>query len=224
MKLKLNARKIRNVLLALFILPYFLVLIYAVVPPISIPVISSFITFNNVKWSWVSADSITDNFYRAAISAEDQKFCIHNGVDWKSLSTVINRVSKAGDYSYGGSTINMQITKNLFLWPLPKVIRKPLEIPLALWADLVWSKKRSLQIYANIAQFGDGIYGVEAASKAFFMKPASALTTQEASLLAAILPNPEGRNPAKPKPYVSYYAAKIRGQMYKIDASCLKAR
>jgi monofunctional biosynthetic peptidoglycan transglycosylase len=123
------------------------------VPPISIPVVADFISFKSVKWSWQSHDRIANSLARNIIAGEDQKFCGHHGVDWDSLKKVINR-AQAGDYSSGGSTINMQVAKNLFYWPLPKFFRKPLEIPMALWIDLIWSKKRTMEVYTNIAEFG----------------------------------------------------------------------
>jgi monofunctional biosynthetic peptidoglycan transglycosylase len=214
-------KKLGRILLILFTLPYFLVVIYSFIPPISIPIVADFISFKSVKWSWKSHDRIANSLARNIIAGEDQKFCNHHGVDWQSLASVISR-AKAGDYSSGGSTINMQVAKNLFYWPLPKFIRKPLEIPMALWIDLVWSKQRTMEVYTNIAEFGDGVYGAEAASKHHFNKSAYSLTPYESSMLAASLPSPGYRNPARPNDYVRYYSSHIRNASGRIDGSCLR--
>jgi len=128
-------------------------------------------------------------------SALDARFCRHTGVDWEALREVLE--DEEGP-SRGASTIPMQAAKNLFLWPGRSYVRKGLEIPIALWMDLVWSKRRMMEVYLNVAEWGDGIFGAEAAAQAYFRKSARDLTRREAALLAAALPNPKRRNPAKP--------------------------
>ena len=194
----------------LFVAPYLLVIIYSVVPPISIPVIAKAITLQNPSWKWRSAKHISANLARAIISAEDGKFCTHSGVDWESLEKTIKKARKKGKLSKGASTINMQIAKNLFYWPLPNIVRKPLEIPMALWIDFIWSKKRTIEIYMNIAQMGPNIYGAEAASQYYYHIPAKNLNPAQSARLASILPNPIKRNPAKPSKYVRKYSGSIK--------------
>jgi monofunctional biosynthetic peptidoglycan transglycosylase len=119
----------------------------------------------------------------------------------------------------------MQVTKNLFLWPQQSYIRKAIEIPLAMFLNALWSKTRMLEIYLSIAEWGKGIYGAEAASQTYFHKPASALSQEEAALLAAALPNPKHRNPAHPSAYHVRYADNLlKGANGDINMSCLKLK
>lgn len=206
------ARKLIMFCIFLFLLPYFLVLIYAVIPPISLPVIGSFFSMEETHWRWRSFDNISPALPRAIISAEDGRFCVHNGVDWEALEKSYERYEKRGKMKHGASTIAMQTAKNLFYWYLPTMLRKPLEIPMAVWIDFLWSKQRVIEVYMNIAQFGRGIYGAEAASQIYFKKPARNLSYSEAARLASILPSPEKRNPAKPSGYVKKYSGSIKAR------------
>ncbi|ODN72625.1 Penicillin-binding protein 1F [Methylobrevis pamukkalensis] len=129
--------------------------------------------------------------------SEDGRFCEHGGVDWDALTLVLDGAGDSGP-ARGASTIPMQTVKNLFLWSSRSYVRKGLEIPLALYADLVWSKRRMIEIYLNTAEWGAGIYGAEAAARHYFDKPAAKLSRKEAALLVSALPNPFLRNPAKP--------------------------
>ncbi len=129
--------------------------------------------------------------------SEDGQYCQHNGVDWQALNTVIDDAID-GEKTRGASTITMQTVKNLFLWNSRSFIRKGLEIPLALYVDAIWSKRRQMEIYLNIAEWGPGIYGIEAAAQYHFKRPASRLNRAQSALLAVTLPNPELRNPQKP--------------------------
>ena len=123
--------------------------------------------------------------------------------------------------SRGASTIPMQVAKNLFLWPSRSYIRKGLEIPLALFLDVVWSKRRMMEIYLNIAEWGEGVFGAEAAARTRFGKPARDLTRREAALLATSLPNPRLRNPTRPSPRQRTLAATIMARMDGAATSCL---
>ena len=205
-------KRIFLIFFALMILPYFLVLIYSFIPPISLPVIGKAITFQEVHWKWRSIDNISPNLARAIISAEDGKFCKHDGVDWEALQKTIKKAEKKGKLTKGASTIPMQTAKNLFLWYLPKIVRKPLEIPLAMWIDFVWSKQRVIEVYMNIAQFGEGVYGAEAAAQHYYGKSAKNLTSAESARLASILPNPIKRSPVKPSKYVRKYSGSIKAR------------
>ncbi|MBV8442383.1 MAG: monofunctional biosynthetic peptidoglycan transglycosylase, partial [Hyphomicrobiales bacterium] len=131
----------------------------------------------------------------SVIASEDATFCRNHGVDWSALHEVL---SGAEGPRRGASTITMQTAKNLFLWPGRSVLRKSVEIPMALVLGQVWSKARTLEIYLNIAEWGDGIFGVEAAAQHYFHKKASRLDAREAALLATALPNPVRRDAAHP--------------------------
>lgn len=189
--------------LVLAAIPALLVPLYAVVPPISTLMLWDLVTFRGYTRDWVSFDNISPHLVRSVVSGEDGKFCTHGGVDWEALQLVLSR---DGGPSRGASTITMQTVKNLYLWNSRSYIRKGLEIPLALYGDLVWSKRRSMEIYLNIAEWGPGIYGAEAASQYYFKKPAVKLSRREAALLASALPNPYLRNPTKPTKRQAIYA------------------
>ena len=141
--------------------------------------------------------------------SEDGQFCAHNGVDWDALNLVIESALE-GEGTRGASTISMQTSKNLFLWSSRSYIRKGLEIPMALFSDYVWDKKRTMEIYLNIAQWGHGIFGIEAASDIYFGKSAKDLTPRQAALLAVSLPNPLLRNPAKPSSGLNRLAQNVQ--------------
>ncbi|MBM3635956.1 MAG: monofunctional biosynthetic peptidoglycan transglycosylase [Alphaproteobacteria bacterium] len=165
-----------------------------VLPIPSTLIIGHLFTGNLTSWRWVSIESISPALSKAVIASEDHRFCTHWGVDFIELQSVL---SDRGGPSRGASTISMQVAKNLYLWPGRSYIRKALELPLALLIDLLWGKKRMMEIYLNIAEWGRGIFGAEAAAQFYFKKPASELTNEEAARLAASLPNPIRRNPAR---------------------------
>jgi monofunctional biosynthetic peptidoglycan transglycosylase len=136
------------------------------------------------------------------VGSEDAKFCRHRGIDWDALQDAIDDAEE-GEVSRGGSSITQQVAKNLFLWPGRSVVRKALELPLALWLDFVLSKQRILEIYLNIAEWGpSGQFGAESGAMYAFGHPASSLSPREAALMAAILPNPVKRSARNPGPGV----------------------
>lgn len=150
---------------------------------------------------WISFESISPHLVRAVIAGEDSGFVRHRGVDWEALWLAYEH-NQSGKTLYGGSTITMQTVKNVFLWPSRSYVRKSIEIYLACLSDVLWGKRRLLEIYLNVVEWGDGIYGAEAAAKRYFGKPASNLTMDEAALLAAVLPNPRRWSPARPTKYI----------------------
>jgi len=195
------------VVLGLLLLPYVLTPIYSTGHPVSTLMIGRYLTGESVTRSWVDIDRMSPALPRSVVGAEDAKFCFHHGIDWDSLRDVIED-AQDGEASRGGSTITQQVAKNLFLWPGRSVIRKALEFPLALWIDLVLTKKRILELYLNIAELGpSGQFGAEAGANAAFGRSASALSAQEAALLAATLPNPVTRNARNPGPGLRRMAA-----------------
>ena len=129
--------------------------------------------------------------------SEDGQYCSHHGVDWGEMKAVVDEFME-GEETRGASTITMQTAKNLFLWNGRSYLRKALELPLAIYLDLVLSKRRLFEIYLNIVEWDTGVYGIEAASQHYFGRPASELTARQAALLAVTLPNPDDRNPANP--------------------------
>jgi len=195
-------RAIVMIALVIVVLPYILTPLYVVGHPVSTLMIGRFLMGEHVTRRWADLDTISPALPAAVVGAEDAKFCSHHGIDWDSVRDVIED-AQDGEIVRGGSTITQQVAKNLFLWPGRGVVRKALEFPLALWIDLVLSKKRILEIYLNIAELGpDGQFGAEAGANYAFNRPASSLSLQEAALLASILPNPSARSARNPGPAV----------------------
>ncbi len=190
------------VVMGLVLLPYLLTPLYSTGHPVSALMIGRYLTGEPVTRKWVDLDGMSEALPRSVVAAEDAKFCFHNGIDWDSVRTIIED-AQDGEVARGGSIITQQVAKNLFLWPGRSVIRKALEFPLAMWIDLILSKKRILELYLNVAELGpDGQFGAEAGAEYAFARPASALSAREAALLASILPNPVTRSARNPGPGV----------------------
>ena len=167
------------------------------VHPISTLMMKDLVTFSGYDRRWVSLDDIAPVLGTSVIMSEDGQFCSHHGIDWAELKGVIDDVL-AGELTRGASTITMQTVKNLYLWHRPLgSVRKVLEVPLAVYFDVVLSKKRIMEIYLNIAEWGPNIYGIEAAAQHHFGKSAKSLSARQAALLAVTLPNPIDRDPAQ---------------------------
>jgi monofunctional biosynthetic peptidoglycan transglycosylase len=191
----------------LVLLPYVLTPFYAVGHPISALMAWRWVTGSPVERTWVDLKDMSPAMPRSVVGSEDARFCSHRGIDWDSLQNAIED-AQDGEVSGGGSTITQQVAKNLFLWNGRSVIRKALELPLALWIDLVLSKARILEIYLNIAEMGpSGQFGAEAGAKYAFNRSASNLSAREAALLAATLPNPVTRSARNPGPGVRRLAS-----------------
>ena len=190
------------VVLAAVLLPYLLTPLYRAGHPTSALMAWRNLRGAPVSRQWVDLAMMAPALPRSVIASEDAKFCSHRGVDWGALREVIDD-AEDGEVSRGGSTITQQVAKNLFLWPGRSVVRKALELPLALWIDLVLPKQRVLEIYLNIAELGpSGQFGAEAGSIYAFGHSAASLSPREAALLAAILPNPVKRSARNPGPGV----------------------
>jgi len=202
---------------------FWLGLLYWAVPPVSTLMIGRWATLRPVERSFVPLDAISPNLPLAVMTSEDSRFCTHTGVDWDALREVVEAADEDGP-ARGASTIPMQTAKNLFLWNGRSYLRKGLELPVALYLDLIWSKDHMMQTYLNIAEWGDGIFGAEAAAQHYFGKSARTLTRREAALLATALPNPLMRNPGRPKAGHARMATRIMGRMANAapPSDCLK--
>jgi monofunctional biosynthetic peptidoglycan transglycosylase len=159
----------------------------------------------------------------AALAAEDQNFPRHHGFDFAAIKRAYEH-NKGGGTLHGASTITQQVAKNLFLWPAQSYLRKGLEAGYTVFIELLWSKKRILEMYLNIAQFGKSVYGVEAASRVYFGKTARQLTRDQASLLAAVLPNPERYSASKPSSLVRKRIYWIQRQMRQLGGEAFLGR
>lgn len=165
-----------------------------------------------VSHDWVDRDDIAAAMLLAVIAAEDQHFPNHWGFDLDAIAEVVSERGEGGRVR-GASTISQQVAKNLFLWSGRSWVRKGLEAYLTVIIESLWPKRRILEVYVNIAQFGDTIFGVGAASRVYFDKPPAHLSAREAALLAAVLPNPVRYRVSKPSSYVYDRAVWIEGQM-----------
>jgi monofunctional biosynthetic peptidoglycan transglycosylase len=154
-----------------------------------------------LRYDWVPAREITPSLRAAVVASEDQRFFEHAGFDWKAMESAVGEW-RGGDKLRGASTISQQVAKNLFLWPGRSVVRKAFEAWLTLWLELLWPKERILEVYLNVAELGDGVFGVEAAARHHFGRRAAQLDAHEAALLAAMLPSPRRSNPARPSRYL----------------------
>ncbi len=212
-------RAVVLVVLGLVLLPYVLTPLYSTGHPISTLMIGRYLTGETVTRKWTDLEVLSKALPRSVVAAEDAKFCFHHGIDWNSVRDIIEDVQD-GEVARGGSTITQQVAKNLFLWPGRSVIRKALEFPLAMWIDLVLSKKRILELYLNVAELGpSGQFGAEAGANYAFGRPAAALSAREAALLASILPNPVTRSARNPGPGVRRMAGTyvVRAQSAEIS-------
>lgn len=179
----------------------------------------------DMRYDWVGRQAISRRAAEAVLASEDQKFFDHPGFDFKSIRKALehNRRNGRTGAAKGASTITQQVAKNLFLWPERSWVRKGLEAWLTVWLELLLPKPRILELYLNIAQFGPTVFGVEAASRLYFGKPAARLTRHEAALLAAVLPNPVRMRVARPSAYVRRRQAWIVYQSARIERSRLLA-
>jgi len=175
-----------------------------------------------IRYRWVDLNKISLHAPIAVVAAEDQKFPVHWGFDRESIEEAwIERAN--GIRVRGASTISQQVAKNLFLWPGRSFLRKGVEAYFTALIELLWPKRRIIEVYLNIAEFGNGVFGIAAAGKTFFKKPPIRLTRWECALLAAVLPNPKRFSAARPSIYVLRRTAWIHKEMDRLDrAKCLK--
>jgi monofunctional glycosyltransferase len=207
----------RSVLALLLLLLALLLTLRFVAPPTSSFMLQSPYP---VSQQWVSIDTLPAHVALAMVASEDQRFPEHFGVDFTAISDALEQSEQRGGLR-GASTISQQTAKNLLLWPGRSLVRKGLEAGLALSLEVIWGKKRILEVYLNIAEFGKGIYGVEAASQYYFNKPASKLSRNQAARLAVLLPGPRNRDPRQLTPYLRERVAWVERQMQQLGAGYL---
>ncbi|MBL8643444.1 MAG: monofunctional biosynthetic peptidoglycan transglycosylase [Rhodospirillaceae bacterium] len=194
---------------AVLLLPAALTLFFAVVPvPITPLMLIRSFEGHGIRKTWTPIESISTDLQRSVVAAEDMAFCQHFGFDTAALEKAWESYERGGKLR-GGSTITMQTAKNLFLWPDRTFIRKGLEAWLTVYIETLWSKPRTLEVYLNIAEWGPGVYGAEAAAQHHFGKSAAALSAHESALLASVLPSPQRWSASKPGPYVRTRAETI---------------
>jgi monofunctional glycosyltransferase len=218
-------RLLRFLLMSLAGFLVFLLLLYryANPPGSTLMALESLNSGGDVARTWVPLAAISPSLIRAVVASEDNRFCQHRGVDWGAIGEAIDRAGEDGPR--GASTISMQTAKNVFLWNSRSYLRKAIEIPLTYAMELAWSKRRILEIYLNVVEWGPGVYGAEAAARYHFNKSAARLSLDEAALLAAALPDPLGRDAGNPGAMTSRLAARLRKRLDSgPDVRCLGLR
>lgn len=193
-----------------FVLPVTFVLIFRVVPPPFTPLMAiRLIEGEDMERAWAPLESVSPYVVPAVLAAEDSRFCQHSGVDWHEFRQAVSDWLGEGRLR-GASTVSMQTAKNVFLWPGRSLVRKGLEAYMTGLIEWLWPKRRIVEVYLNVAEWAPGIYGIEAAARHHFGKPAYALSEREAALLASVLPNPRRWSAARPTSYIRGRAATIQ--------------
>lgn len=213
-KLKKAWKWTKRIFLYLFIAQLlYIILLRWVNPPITMTQLVSWVSGHGLNRDYVKRSAIHPNAKLAVIAAEDQLFPDHSGFDWKSIKKAMRYNEKKPGRMRGASTISQQVAKNVFLWQGRSWIRKGLETYFTFMIELLWSKERILEVYLNVSEMGEGVFGIEAASQKFFKKSANNLTRNEAALIAACLPNPKVFKANAPSGYISGKSARIMQQM-----------
>ncbi len=217
------ARWLLRLFLLLALILAGLITAYRFVTPISTLMLARMVRHEKIDRIYAPLNAMSPHLIAAVITSEDAHFCRQHGVDWGALREVIDESDEDGP-SRGASTITMQVARNLFLSQSRSYIRKALEIPLALVLDFVWPKRRILEIYLNIAEWGDGIFGAAAAAKTYFHKSVGDLDLREAALLVAVLPDPHHRDPRHPNRPLLLHARVVMTRLHEAAPflSCLR--
>ncbi|MEZ5842833.1 MAG: monofunctional biosynthetic peptidoglycan transglycosylase [Hyphomicrobiaceae bacterium] len=194
-------------------------------PPGSALMAQRYLAGTGIEQQWVAIERISPHLVNAVVMSEDARFCAHGGIDFRELERAIDRAAERGERSVrGASTISMQVVKNMFLWNDRSLVRKGLEMAMTPMMEVVLPKRRILEIYLNIAEWGPGVFGAEAAARYHFDKSASRLTAREAALLAVTLPNPFERIAGEPGRGLRRLADTIQARMRSAGAytQCVK--
>lgn len=181
-------------------------------PPLTPLMVIRLVEGDGLRRTSLPLSSMSRELPRAVVAAEDNRFCFHSGIDFTEVQNAVEEYREGGRLR-GASTISMQVARNLFLWPGGGFVRKAIEAPLAMAIDFVWPKRRILEVYLNIAEWGTGRFGAAAGAELHFRKRPGQLTRREAALMAAILPNPRHWDAGRPGPYVSGRAGTIAGRI-----------
>ena len=211
-------RIIKKIFLYLFISQFlYIILLKWMDPPITLTQLGSVLTGDGFKRDYINYDEMSPNIKLAVMASEDQVFPDHNGFDFKSIKKAMAYNEKKPGRIRGASTISQQVAKNVFLWQGRSWIRKGFEVYFTFMIEKIWGKKRILEMYLNVSEMGKGIYGVEAASRVYFNKPAKNLSRYEAALIASALPNPVKYTVKPLSRYVSARAVWVLRQMGNLD-------
>lgn len=218
------ARRLAMIILVLLLAPYVLAIVYRFIDPSSTLMLWRHIKGQQVTRTYVPLERISPALVRAVITSEDASFCRNYGIDVGAIREAWQQGSKRPTGARGASTITQQLAKNLFLWQDRSWLRKGLEAPLAIWVSLTWPKRRIIEVYLNVAEWGESVFGIEAAAERAFNQTAARLDQRQAALLATALPNPLKRDPARPTVLHRRLADQlaIRLQRGGADVNCLQ--
>ncbi|MDR3508351.1 MAG: monofunctional biosynthetic peptidoglycan transglycosylase [Caulobacteraceae bacterium] len=205
-------RLLLSVLLAIVILPPLSVVAYRFIPPpVTILMIIRLVQGYGLDYRWRPLKEISPALVQAAVASEDARFCQHHGFDFDAMQKAMAHNERKPNRIKGGSTISQQTAKNVFLWPGRSYLRKGIEAGYTVMIETVWGKRRIMEVYLNVIEFGPGIYGAEAASQRFFHEDASRLTPAQAAHLIVVLPKPLKWSAEAPGPYVAKRSRRIGG-------------
>ncbi len=217
-------RRILAVLAIIVLLPPAAVLAHRLVgPPMTTLMVSRLVEGEGLQRSWRPLRRVSPNLVRAVIAAEDARFCAHRGFDLEAIRKAMKHNERRPGRMRGASTITQQTAKNVFLWPGRGWVRKGFEAGYTVLIEALWGKRRTMEVYLNVAEWGPGVYGAEAAARHWFGSSAAELTPQQAARLAAILPSPRKWKAANPGPYVRGRASRIQAAMGDVRAGGLDA-
>jgi len=209
---------IKRLFIFLFLFQLFYILLLKWVdPPVTLTQLGSWLSGNGLRRDYVDYDAISPYAKLAMIAAEDQLFPDHSGFDWKSIQKAMEYNKKKPNRIRGASTISQQVAKNVFLWQGRSWIRKGLETYFTFMIELIWGKRRILEVYLNVSEMGPGIFGIEKAAQVYFKRPASKLTRQQAAMIAACMPNPRLYTVKPLSKYVANRYPNILKQMHNLQ-------
>jgi len=210
-------RLLARILIGALLLLLGLIVLYRwVMPPITPLMLLRLPSAGRIERHSVPLAAISRELQEAVIASEDNRFCVHHGVDWNAVSDAVDEYEVEGRLR-GASTITMQTARNLFLWPGGGFVRKGVEVALAYTIDALWPKRRIMEVYLNVIEWGEGLYGAEAASEAYFGKSAARLSRREAALMAAVLPNPRRWSAQRPSAYIAERAGIIAARIERLE-------
>ena len=211
-------RKLKRILLVLFLLQFIYILVLKWVdPPVTITQLGSLFGGDGLTRAYVDIKDMSAYARLAVISAEDQLFPDHSGFDWKSIGRAMDHNKRKPNRIRGASTISQQVAKNVFLWQGRSWFRKGMETYFTFMIELIWGKRRILEMYMNVSEMGKGIFGIEAAAQHYFKKPAKKLTKRESALIASCLPNPVTYTVVPLSRYVAIKSQKVMKYMNNLE-------
>jgi len=206
------------VILAIVVPPVGVVVYRFVPPPITLLMVERVFQGHGMDYRWRGLSHISPALQEAVVASEDQRFCQHHGFDFNAMEKAMKANERRPDKLRGGSTISQQTAKNVFLWPGRSYVRKGIEAWYTVLIEAIWGKRRIMEMYLNVVEFGPGVYGAEAASERFFHESASQITPSQAARLAAVLPKPLAWKAAAPGPYIAKRSRRIGGAMGAVRA------